>query len=75
MRARLPYEVAPDLSVLVGDRTVIVGCPLDDADYDGTVSVEVYEGGQCLVSRMCWYREGALVEDISDVIGLIGGVA
>ena len=75
MRARVAYEVAPDLSVLVGERTFIVGCPLDDEDYNGTVSVEVYEGGRCIFSRMCWYRDLALVDDIGDVIALLGGVS
>jgi hypothetical protein len=72
---REDYEVAPDRAIIVGDRTVIVGCPSDAPDYDGTVSIEVYVNGRCALSRMCWYRDLSLVDDLDEVMNLMVGVA
>ena len=69
-----PYEFAPDRSIIVGDRTLIVGCPSDAPEYDGTVSIEVYVNGRCALSRMCWYRDLSLVDDLDEVMNLMVGV-
>ena len=74
-QAGAAWEVAPDLEIIVGRKTLILGCPSSEPDYDGTVSVEVYDGPKCVHSRMCWYRDLSLVDDIGDVIALLGGVS
>lgn len=69
--ARAPWELAPDGEVFVGNRTLILGCPSDEPEYDGTVSVEVYHGSKCVHSRLCWFRDLSLVDDVSDVVKLL----
>ena len=65
------WEVAPDLEIIVGRKTLILGCPSSAPDYDGTVSVEVYDGPKCVHSRLCWYRDLSLVDDVDDVVKLL----
>ena len=74
-QAGAAWEVAPDLEIIVGRKTLILGCPSSQPDYDGTVSVEVYDGPKCVHSRMCWYRDLSLVDDVDDVVKLLTGAS